>query len=82
MESVEFLMLTDVKMAFVAQPKSLPAHLINHENTTEASLSCPKSICTCNFYYSLFKLSRFVFGLLEETDPFSIIFFFWVSPQS
>lgn len=37
MESVEFLMLTDVKMAFVALPKSLPAHLISHENITEAS---------------------------------------------
>lgn len=37
MESVEFLMLTDVKIAFVALPRSLPAHLISHENTTEAS---------------------------------------------
>lgn len=37
MESVEFLMLTDVKMASVALPKSLPAHLISHENITEAS---------------------------------------------
>lgn len=43
--------------------------------------SCPKSICICNFYYSLFKLSRFVFGLLEETDP-SYIILLWVSPKS
>lgn len=35
--SVEFLMLTDVKIASVAVPRSLPAHLINHENITEAS---------------------------------------------
>ena len=37
MESVKSLMLTDVKIAFVALPRSLPAHLISHENITEAS---------------------------------------------
>lgn len=37
MESVEFLMLTDVKMAFVALPRLLLTHLISHENITEAS---------------------------------------------
>lgn len=83
MESVEFLMLTDVKMFFVALPKSLPAHLSNQpwKHHWSKLKSCPKSICTCNFYYSLFKLSRFVFGLLEKTDPSSIIFL-WVSPKS
>lgn len=35
--------------------------------------SCLESISAYNSYYSLFKLSRFVFGCLEETDPSSII---------
>lgn len=37
MESVEFLMLTDVKIAFVTLPRSHAAQLISHENVTEAS---------------------------------------------
>lgn len=35
--------------------------------------SCLESICAYNSYYSLLKLSRFVFGCLEETDSPSII---------
>lgn len=33
----------------------------------------PRVNSAYNSYYSLFKLSRFVFGCLEETDPSSII---------
>lgn len=43
MESVEFLMLTDVRIAFVALPRSLLARPVNHENITGASLKVAPS---------------------------------------
>lgn len=81
MESVEFLMLTDVRIAFVALPRSLLARPVSHENIAGASLSCPESIWARNFYYPVFKCSRFVFRGLEEMDPSPTISL-WVSPKT